>query len=82
MIQAETLAGIEINNRKIGSQTYDLQRLNADNTDLADLQKSETEKNGKLISIAKDKYQINVDTLDQYLPKGKEYGEKLKNLEK
>ena len=81
-IQAEHIAGIEINNRKIGTQTYDLQRLHADNTDLTTLQKTENEKNGKLLVIARDKYNIDVDILDQYLPKGKEYGEKLKNLEK
>lgn len=38
LIQAEAMAGLEINSRKIESQTCDLQRLNADNSDLKTLQ--------------------------------------------
>lgn len=60
----------------------ELQRLNQDNEDLKNLIDTENDKNAKLVAIAKDKYKMNLTKIDNYMPKGIAYQEKMKMLEK
>jgi hypothetical protein len=80
--QSEVNAGIEIQTRKLESQTQELSRYNGDNSDLKVVHTTEQEKYGKLTSIGVGKYKINIDSLDSYLPKDKAYFEKIKEREK
>ena len=81
-VQQEALAGIEIATRKIEAQTVDLHRMTSDNQDLNEQIKIEKDKNSKLIQIAEKKYNIQLSHLDHYLPRGKDFYDKLHNLEK
>ena len=81
-MQVEALAGIEIQSRKIMQQDTDLQKLQLDNGDLTSIVASENEKNSKLKTIAEDKYKMDVNSVENYLPRGREYYEKVKAIEK
>ena len=47
--------------------------MKLDNIDLKEALGIEKEKQGKLKSIAEDKYKINFNKIDSYLPKDKEF---------
>lgn len=79
-MQGEVLAGMEIQQTKISQQVIDLQKLNTDNTELKTLMEAESTKNGKLLTIANGKYKMDANNLENYMPKGPAYKEKLKNL--
>ena len=81
-MQVEALAGIEIQSRKILIQGQDLQKLKQENSDLSTILTAENEKNQKLKVIAEEKYKMDVLKIDNYLPRGKEYQDKIKALER
>ena len=73
---------MEIQQNKVDTQVGELQRLNQDNDDLKNLVDTENDKNAKLVAIAQDKYKMNLTKIDNYMPKGVAYKEKMKILEK
>lgn len=78
----EALTGIELETRKISTQSTDILRLKADNIDLKALTTQENEKQQKLKVIAENKYNMNLVQIDNYLPRGKEYRERIIHMEK
>jgi len=63
-----TIADIEVCSLKLEVQDQDLKKLNADNSDLRNIYLDEQENYEKLIAVAEEKYDIDVDRLDDYLP--------------
>lgn len=60
----------------------DLHKMTSENQDLKETSKTEKDKNQKLVQIAEKKYNIQISHLDHYLPRGKEFYDKLQSLEK
>ena len=63
-----TIADIEVCSLKLEVQDQDLKRLNADNADLRNIYLDEQENYEKLIAVAEEKYDMDVDAVDEYLP--------------
>jgi hypothetical protein len=73
---------MEIQETKIDTQVNELKRLNTDNEDLVGLIDSEKDKNSKLVAIATDKYKMDLLKIDNYMPRGSAFAEKVKATEK
>jgi hypothetical protein len=73
---------MEIQETKIDTQVNELKRLNTDNEDLVGLIDSEKDKNSKLVAIATDKYRMDLLKIDNYMPRGSAFAEKVKATEK
>lgn len=73
---------MEIQETKIDTQVNELKRLNTDNEDLVGLIDSEKDKNSKLMAIATDKYKMDLLKIDNYMPRGSAFAEKVKATEK
>jgi hypothetical protein len=71
---------LEIQQTKISTQVTDLQKLNTENIELKTILEQESTKNGKLLTIASGKYKMDTSAVDNYMPKGPAYKEKLKSL--
>ena len=63
-----TIADIEVCSLKLEVQDQDLKKLNADNGDLRNIYQDEEENYEKLIAVAEERYDIDIDKLDEYLP--------------
>lgn len=80
--QIEVQTAIEFVQSKLETQQTEVEKSQVENTELLAVLKQEKEKQLKLLKIATEKYKINVAELEAYLPKGKEYYEKLATVEK
>ena len=60
-------ADIEVVAIKLNHQEFDRNRLKGDRGDLEELVSQEKEHQERLVTIAKDKYQIDLDNLENYV---------------
>lgn len=79
-IVLETQTQIELVERKLDEQQVELERVTTENQELTTLLEAEREKNNKLKTIAEEKYNLDLTNVDIYLPKGKEFFQKVHKL--
>jgi len=60
----------------------ELQVYHKDRTDLENETQTVQDTNTKLSTIASEKYNIDLENIDSYMPRGKEYQERIDALEK
>lgn len=67
MMKKSIRSDIEVVAIKLNQQDFDLNKLKADSQDLEHLTTTEKDHNERLMTIAKDKYLIDLDHIDNYI---------------